>query len=83
MSIIKGVNVKLLTARKSIVSALKEESAVTLINVNVKTVKMENVTMSYMFSLRISSQYISALKMKHHIHWKNRKLWKKFQAMML
>lgn len=67
MSIIKGVNVKLQIARKSIVSALKEGLAATLINVNVKTVKMVNVTTSYMYSHRINSRYISALKMKHHI----------------
>ena len=83
MSIIKAVNVKLPIARKSIVSALREESAVTLKNVNVKTVKMVNARTSYMYSLRISSRYISALKMKHHILWKNKKLWKKFPAMML
>ena len=57
MSITKGANAKHQIVKRNIVNALSEESAVILINVNVKIAKMVNVTTMHTSNLRISKTY--------------------------
>ena len=58
MSITKDANAKHQIAKRNIVNALSEESAVILINVNVKIAKMVNVTTMHTSNLKISKTYI-------------------------